>query len=403
MKKPGLSLAALAVASTLGCGGQPTPGNTIPVGLLLSYTGYLAANSINSERALLMAIDAANQAGGVQGHPVKVMARDTRSDPTKISAPVRELLAAGVPVFIGPDTHDLINQLRTLLLDRTVLLPSFATASVDFKPPSWFVMGAATARVGCELMAQIRADGHKNPLIILNPSGYNSLLAYDMSNRYGLIKQVVSTDPQAISASTVRPIINTNVDSYILAAFPPSASTLFYALSTVADLHPSSWYLSPTLHTPVFLDSLPKGALDGAHGVSGGTVAGASDFRAAFQARWQDDPLDDAYPFYDAAAVAVLALERAMVQEGKIPDAAGLRPHVLAVTKAGHTQVHWNELGQGLSLLSTGGEIEYVGLSGLLEFDDSGQTPAVNTKWWTVDDGDFRDRAGESDCRRGSN
>ena len=30
-----------------------------------------------------------------------------------------------------------------------------------------------------------------------------------------------------------------------------------------------------------------------------------------FQARWQDEALDDAFPFYDAGAVAVLGLQRA--------------------------------------------------------------------------------------------
>ena len=51
---------------------------------MLSYTGYLAANSINSERALLMAIEAANAAGGIDQRRVEVLARDTRSDPRKV-------------------------------------------------------------------------------------------------------------------------------------------------------------------------------------------------------------------------------------------------------------------------------------------------------------------------------
>jgi hypothetical protein len=49
---------------------------------------------------------------------------------------------------------------------------------------------------------------------------------------------------------------------------------------------PSQWYLSPTLHTPALLETIPKGVLAGAHGVASGTVAGASDFRARFEERW---------------------------------------------------------------------------------------------------------------------
>ena len=60
-------------------------------------------------------------------------------------------------------------QLRTLLLDRTVILPSNNTSSdVEWRGPSWFVMGAGNSRVACELVAQLRADGRKNPLLLVN-------------------------------------------------------------------------------------------------------------------------------------------------------------------------------------------------------------------------------------------
>ena len=75
----GLHWLALA-AATIGCSGTAPHEDPISIGLMLSYTGYLAANSVNSERALLMAIETANAAGGVAGRPVALLARDTRSD-----------------------------------------------------------------------------------------------------------------------------------------------------------------------------------------------------------------------------------------------------------------------------------------------------------------------------------
>jgi branched-chain amino acid transport system substrate-binding protein len=392
----------LALAASLGCDSPVPPGDSIKIGLMLSYTGFLAANSVNSERALVMAIDSANIAGGVAGRPLELMARDTRSDSTKVAAPAQELLAAGVAVLIGPDTHDLAKQLLGLLADRTVLFPSFATSSIDFKPGSWFVMGAPTVRVGCELMAQLRADGRTNPVVIMNPTGYNSLLAYDILNRYGLAKQVIPTDT-ALTTASVRSITNLSADAYLLAAFPASASSLVYALSAINALkEPARWYLSPTLHTPAFLESIPKGSLQGAGGVSSGTVAGAADFRAAFQARWHDAALDDAYPFYDAGALVVLALERAVLRTGAIPTGTGLSEHLRAVTHAGGTPVQWDQIARGISLLEKGQEIEYVGLSGTLEFDLAGTTPAPNTKWWTIDGDKFADTPAMSDCRPGN-
>lgn len=60
-----------------------------------------------------------------------------------------------------------------------------------------------------------------------NPTGYSATLASDLSLRYGLPKIVVPEEER--------------------------------------------WNFSPTLHTPVLLQSLPRGALVGAHGV--GSVA----------------------------------------------------------------------------------------------------------------------------------
>src|SRR5207247_2065575 len=140
--------------------------------------------------------------------------------------------------------------------------------------------------------------------------------------------------------ATVEPIVSSGADSFILAAFPASASALVQGLAAIGGIgDPSRWYLSPTLHTPAFLASIPQGVLAGARGVSSGTVAGAAEFRARFSAEWQDAPLDDAFPFYDAGAVAALALGRAHAREGAIPSGTGMVKHILAVTHAGGTLI----------------------------------------------------------------
>ncbi len=397
------ALLPLLLAGALACESEPPVGEQIPIGLLLSYSGYLAANSINSERALRMAIATANAAGGVAGgRQLRILARDTRSALDKVAEPARELIDAGVAVFIGPDTTDLATQLSTHLMDRTVMLPSFNTSSdIEWKPSSWFVMGPGTGRVACELVAQLAADGRTRPLLLVNPLGQNNALSWDLGLTYGMPK-VVLPNNEAATKDSVRALTRDleAADAYVLAAFPTSASSLIYALTAIGALNdPGRWYLSPTLHTPAFLESIPHGALQGAHGVASGTVTGAADFRAAFQRRWQDSALDDAYPFYDAGAIVALALERAYQKEGAIPDRAGLAAHIIAVTRAGGTPVQWDHLDQGLDLLRRGLEIEYFGLSGLIQFDASGQTRTASTRWWTVDGAQFTDIGHQSDCK----
>jgi hypothetical protein len=61
---------------------------------MLSYTHYLAANSVNSERAVLMAIEAANAVGGVEGRPLQVVPRDTHSAAEKAVPAAQQLIDA---------------------------------------------------------------------------------------------------------------------------------------------------------------------------------------------------------------------------------------------------------------------------------------------------------------------
>jgi ABC-type branched-subunit amino acid transport system substrate-binding protein len=392
-------VAATAFAATPACSSSPAQEDALSVGLLLSYTGHGATDSINSERALTMAFEAVNAAGGVGGRPVRLLARDTRSDPSKVPSQAQQLLDAGVALVIGPDTNDLAIAARAVLGDRTVLLPSFATAAVtEFKTRSWFFMGAPIGRVACELMAELTADGRKSPLLIYNASGYNTSLAWGLSSRYGVPKIVLPPQNGSLSA-TLALIGEQNADSFVLAAAPPSAIPLVYELLANGRLpDPTHWYLSPTLHSPIFLQSLPRGALLGARGVAQGTVTEGALFVEQFAGRWHDQPLDDAYAYYDAGALALLSLQHALTKQGAIPGGAGLSDHLVAVT-TGAIAVRWNELAQGLAHLRAGEEITYRGVSGPLQFDALGYARGALTSRWTINADGFVPSEGNGDCQ----
>ena len=71
---------------------------------------------------------------------------------------------------------------------------------------------------------------------------------------------------------------------------------------------------------------------------------------------------------------------------------------MIAVTQPG-TPVGWNEIARGLTMLRQGQEVEYLGLSGPLQFDQFGEAPEANTNWWTIKNDQFEDIPFQSDCR----
>ena len=117
-----------------------------------------------------------------------MVARDTRSDVAKVTLrPPASCIDAGAAVIIGPDTTDLVTQLRPVLQDRTTD-PAQLRHRLGHRMEAGLMVrdGSGRRRVACELVAQLRADARKNPLVIVNPSGYNSWLAWEFSNRYGM-------------------------------------------------------------------------------------------------------------------------------------------------------------------------------------------------------------------------
>jgi hypothetical protein len=389
-----------ALGLVADCGRPPASSNALSIGLLLSYSGQLAANSINSERGLLMAVEAANAAGGVAGRHLRVDAQDTRTDPLTVAAKARALRENGALAFIGPDTPELCVAVLPELSRQSLILPGYATTYTPFnKPNSWFVMGVGRARVACELKAQLDADRRQRTAVLIEPGGYSGVLAALLSSDYGLFQLFLPRD-QPSDQTTIQPIVKAQVDSYVLAAFPAAGSALVYALTAVGALtDPKRWYLAPVLHTPAFLENIPRGALDGARGVAAGPGAGAEDFRAQFESHWHDTPLDDAYAYYDAGAIMTLAFQRAVAREGAIPAGAALAPHIMAVTQKTGLPVHWNELAEGLELLRQGQEVGYLGVSSAIEFDIFGRTPQASTKWWVIQKNAFLDVPSTSSCQ----
>ena len=91
--------AALAVVLLTGCPGGN--GDTIPVGALLPTTGQLSALGAEQLRAVQLAVNQINAAGGVLGKDLRVVHEDDSDSDTKVEEGAQALVDAAVPVVIG--------------------------------------------------------------------------------------------------------------------------------------------------------------------------------------------------------------------------------------------------------------------------------------------------------------
>ena len=70
--------------------------NEILIGALLPFTGDRSATGANYEEALILATERVNQAGGIAGRPIRLIAKDTHSDVQRGLQSAQALLDLGV-------------------------------------------------------------------------------------------------------------------------------------------------------------------------------------------------------------------------------------------------------------------------------------------------------------------
>jgi hypothetical protein len=261
----------------------------------------------------------------------------------------------------------------------------FLTAHSPFRrPPGWFRDGHRHRPL--RLRARRRScapHDRKNPRRGRpTTSATTPLVAWELSGASAVPRVVVRTN-QASNSTTVDPNPVGQRRRLRAAVSPAPAAHLAdlrHGRGGAAWATPSRWYLTPSAALAGVPRHHPQGDDDrAARGVAPGTVAGAASFRERFSPpRGKDDPLDDAYPFYDAGRHRrCWPCTRAMVKQGSA--AAG--PQLVRARAGGDPAraaavVEWDKLGMGLQLLAArSGDRVTRGVTGLIQFDILGPRP----------------------------
>jgi ABC-type branched-subunit amino acid transport system substrate-binding protein len=366
----------------------PDP-SSIPLALLLSYAGTSAATSINSEHAARLAVERINQGGGLGGRPIHLVVRDIQSDPNRAERLFTELVNEQTAAFIGPDSPNVFTHFVERQRKRTLFIPTVALGARDssYGADNWFTFFPHTWTLACAFKRRLAEDGVTKPLILHSPDSFHSELMTALKLAIDAPDRVVTLPSHSgLSGPEIEELVHRDSDALLLMAFPESAAPVVSELS-FRTRKGTRWYLSPTLNTPRFFEVLPSGALLGAHLAKPGRLVNDNAFAEQFRQRWQDEPLDEAFGFYDAAAIAALALQAALVQTGTLPTVDSLGAFVRPVAGPPGVPIQWNEVERGLELVRAGQDIDYQGLSGQLDFDDRGNPEKTLVQWWRLDRG----------------
>lgn len=368
-------------------GGSP---ETFRIGVLMDLTG---PEDLEPEKVLDWAAEMVNSTGGIAGHQVEMVYRDTHEvDSAKAG---REFLSDdSIKVVIGPLTSADAFKLAPLFINKKKLLISPTATSADlfraFAGKKFFWRTApGDVDQTMVILRLLKEKGAQRLSLVYQDSAYGKTFLEWLpffAQEMGLeVSDVVPYEPgeQGV-ARTVDKALAGTPDYVVAAAFSAEAASLKKEWDTRDT--PARLFLTDAAQTADLIKQLGAAA-EGLEGTSP-TFAPASGFEQAYLQKFGGPPLSYAATIWDSFLLAAYTLARNEYKAG----AEWMEDSLRAVVSGRGAAVNWNEAGRGLELIARGGRPNMGGAAGPLEFDDKYGVDPVRSYYahWVVENSGFR-------------
>lgn len=401
-----MRLASVAAAGALvlaACGGSGDDGDSdsdsggsssrsdgvLTFGSLLPQTGSLAFLGPPEFAGVDLAVEEINEAGGVLGEDVVHVRGDSGDTDTGIApAETDALLDADADVIIGAASSGVSLTVIDKIMSAGAVMFSPANTSTDFdqgdyaEPDLYFRTAPSDILQGAVLSNLLIQDGKQNVAILARQDSYGETLAEEVAN--GLeaagsnVAATVFYGENAQSYdSQVAEIAESDPDAVLLIAFEETTTIVPQLVQAGVGPQDVDTYFVDG-NTADYSEDLDAGILEGVKG----TIPGA-DSGGEFQDRLLEiDPDLDSFAYaaesYDAVIVSALA---ALAAESDAGDA--IAEQMVDITREGTKCTTFQECAD---LIADGEDIDYDGVSGPIEFGETGSPTAASIGIYEYDE-----------------
>ncbi|MGJ9412059.1 ABC transporter substrate-binding protein [Aeromicrobium sp. CF4.19] len=399
-----MRLAAVAAASALvlaACGGGGDDGGddeeasssrsdgVLTFGTLLPQTGSLAFLGPPEFAGVDLAVEEINEAGGVLGEDVVHVRGDSGDTDTGIApAETDALLDADSDVIVGAAASGVSLTVIDKILSAGSVMFSPANTSTDFdtgdyaEPDLYFRTAPSDILQGAVLSNLLIQDGKQNVAILARQDSYGETLAEEVGNGLEAAGSTVAAtvfygeNAQSYD-SQVAEIEESDPDAVLLIAFEETTTIIPQLVTAGVGPQDVDTYFVDG-NTADYSEDLDPGILEGTKG----TIPGA-DSAGEFQDRLLEiDPDLDSFAYgpesYDSVIVSALA---AIAAESDAGDA--IAENMVDVTREGTKCTTFQECAD---LLAEGEDIDYDGVSGPIEFGETGSPTAASIGVYEFDE-----------------
>jgi len=351
------------------------------VGQLLPQTGDLAFLGPPEFAGVDLAVQEINDAGGVLGKPVKSVRADSGDGSPNIApGETDNLLSAKSDVIVGAASSSVSLSVIDKIVNAGVVQISPANTSTAFDTYDdkglYFRTAPSDVLQGAVLANTLVEDGHQNVAILARQDSYGEALANQVEQVFtesgGTIvaKELYDADVKSQTAP-INAVAAEDPDAVVLISFE-EVKTMIPDMITAG--------IGPKDKQVYFTDGNTSNYGTGADGFPAGTLEGVKatypgpEVSGEFKDRLLEvDPKLKDFTYgqesYDATVVAALAAIAAEDDAGE-----SIASQMQAVSSGGTKCTAFQECAD---LLADGEDIDYDGVSGPIEFNDTGSPSAA--------------------------
>ncbi len=359
------------------------------VGTVLPVSGDLSTLGPGMQKSVDLAFDLVNEAGGVNGGNISAIHRDSgTSEQVGTDAASGLVNVEGVNVVLGAVSSGV-----TIAIAESVTIPS---GVLHISPAS--SSNAITALADNDMVFRTRVnDAVKSQVLaeLAVAAGYQRVSTTYVNNAYGAslnesfieafegmggnVTATVSHElGQASYLSEIRDSAEGSPEVLLTIAYPDSGQILLREAAE-GEYYDDFMFVDVTRSQSMF-DAIGGNYFEGDFGVSPGAPdsPGVQAFRQLYSERTDGDPSASLITeAFDAAVVLALAIEKAGSD-----DPVAVRDALRSVANPSGEVVGPGDIARALELVRDGEDINYVGASGDVDFDEFGNVVSSMRVWY---------------------
>ncbi|MDD1732514.1 MAG: ABC transporter substrate-binding protein, partial [Methanothrix sp.] len=370
----------------------------IKIGVMQSLTGDLGSYGGPMSDAIKLAAKEINDNGGLLGRKLVLLIEDDQTNNVAAVDAANKLVKVDrVPAIVGATGSGQSMSVIDITTGSGVLQISSSNTGTDFTnyddgdlyfrtAPSDALQGSAMAK-----LAQERGYKTTSTIVINNPYGvgFEDVFVKAFEADGGKVLEKVRYDPsQTVFDSEVQRVAEGKPEFIMMVSYPETGSLILRTAYEKGVLKSIPWLLSEGLKADnlaglVGNDTEGNYIAAGLQGLAPDQDAGGKAyeaFKSLYQAEYGKEPAIYCTNSYDALAVVALAIEQAKNATGR-----DIADNIRSVANPPGTEV--SDLGEALSLIREGKDINYQGTSGDITFDENGDVSGSFTLWTIADNG----------------